>query len=71
MNFMSLQLHHLGKVLTNLWNLMDTPYEDRQLFSHITGLLSVSSAEISTPGILTLDIIQQVSPSAVCYSPYC
>ncbi|KAG5521846.1 hypothetical protein RHGRI_034166 [Rhododendron griersonianum] len=53
------KLHHLGKVLTNLWNLMDTPYEDRQLFSHITGLLSISSAEISTPGILTLDIIQQ------------
>ncbi|KAE9454235.1 hypothetical protein C3L33_13860, partial [Rhododendron williamsianum] len=53
------KLHHLGKVLTNLWNLMNTPYEDRQLFSHITGLLSVSSAEISTPGILTLDIIQQ------------
>ncbi|KAI8551136.1 hypothetical protein RHMOL_Rhmol06G0161900 [Rhododendron molle] len=53
------KLHHVGKVLTNLWSLMDTPYEDRQLFSHITGLWSVSSAEISTPGILTLDIIQQ------------
>ncbi|XP_057492882.1 65-kDa microtubule-associated protein 8-like [Actinidia eriantha] len=53
------KLHHLGKALTNLWNLMDTPYIDRQLFSHITSLLSVSSAEISTHGSLTLDIIQQ------------
>lgn len=40
---------------------MDTPYEDRQWFSHVTVLLSVSSAEISTPGSLTLDTIQQVS----------
>ncbi|XP_057497213.1 65-kDa microtubule-associated protein 8-like isoform X2 [Actinidia eriantha] len=53
------KLHQLGKALTNLWNLMDTPYIDRQLFSHITNLLSVSSSEISTPGGLTLDIIQQ------------
>ncbi|KAI8549844.1 hypothetical protein RHMOL_Rhmol06G0056800 [Rhododendron molle] len=53
------KLHHVGKVLTNLWSLMDTTYEDRQLFSHITGLWSVSSAEISTPGTLTLGIIQQ------------
>lgn len=61
MNFDFLQLHHLGKALTNLWNLMDTPYEDRQLFSHVTKLLSVSSAEISNPGSLTLDTIKQVS----------
>lgn len=53
------KLHHLGKALTNLWNLMDTPYEDRQLFSHVTKLLSVSSAEISNPGSLTLDTIKQ------------
>ncbi|KAM2765495.1 hypothetical protein COP1_021540 [Malus domestica] len=39
------KLHHLGKALTNLWDLMDTPYKDRQSFSHVTGLLSLSSAE--------------------------
>ncbi|XP_059656701.1 65-kDa microtubule-associated protein 8 [Cornus florida] len=53
------KLHHLGKALTNLWNLMDTPYEDRKLFSHITRLLPASSAEISNPESLALDIIQQ------------
>ncbi|BBN68485.1 microtubule-associated protein 65-8 [Prunus dulcis] len=53
------KLHHLGKALTNLWNLMDTPYKDRQSFSHVTGLLSLSSAEVSDPGSLTLNIIQQ------------
>lgn len=40
---------------------MDTPYQDRQSFSHVTGLLSLSSAEVSDPGSLTLNIIQQVS----------
>ncbi|CAL8993709.1 unnamed protein product [Prunus brigantina] len=53
------KLHYLGKALTNLWNLMDTPYQDRQSFSHVTGLLSLSSAEVSDPGSLTLNIIQQ------------
>ncbi|XP_009372291.2 65-kDa microtubule-associated protein 8 [Pyrus x bretschneideri] len=53
------KLHYLGKALTNLWDLMDTPYKDRQSFSHVTGLLSLSSAEVSDPGSLTLNIIQQ------------
>ncbi|KAK3040845.1 hypothetical protein RJ639_029189 [Escallonia herrerae] len=53
------KLHHLGKALTNLWNLMDTPYEDRQLFSHVTSLSSVSSDDISTTGSLTPDITKK------------
>ncbi|KAI4336589.1 hypothetical protein L6164_015099 [Bauhinia variegata] len=53
------KLHNLGKALKNLWNLMDTPYDERQPFSHVINLLSVSSEEVSEPGSLTLDIIQQ------------
>ncbi|KAJ4847197.1 hypothetical protein Tsubulata_007718 [Turnera subulata] len=53
------KLHNIGKALINLWNLMDTHYEDRQLFSHVTSLLSLSTAEVSNPGSLTLNIIQQ------------
>ncbi|XP_020539267.1 65-kDa microtubule-associated protein 8 isoform X2 [Jatropha curcas] len=53
------KLHYLGKALTNLWNLMDAPYADRRLFSHVTRLLSVSSAEVSDAASLTLIIIQQ------------
>ncbi|KAL6188210.1 hypothetical protein ACLB2K_039603 [Fragaria x ananassa] len=53
------KLHRLGKALTNLWNFMDTPYKDRHLFFHVTSLLSVSSAEVSDPGSLTQNIIQQ------------
>ncbi|KAI9126022.1 hypothetical protein K1719_003440 [Acacia pycnantha] len=53
------KLHHLGKELTNLWNLMDTPNDDRLPFYHITGLLSVSTLKALDPGILSLDIIQK------------
>ncbi|KAJ6414685.1 hypothetical protein OIU84_003648 [Salix udensis] len=41
------KLHQLGKALTNLWNLMGTPYKDRHPFSNVTDLLSLSSAEVS------------------------
>lgn len=53
------QLHHLGKELTKLWNLMDTPREDQKPFSHVINLLSCSPAEVSDPGSLTIEIIQQ------------
>lgn len=46
---------------------MDTPYIDRHSFSHVTGLLSLSSAEVSDPGSLTLNIIQQVSVEFWCH----
>ncbi|TKY47760.1 65-kDa microtubule-associated protein 8 [Spatholobus suberectus] len=53
------KLHHLGKALSNLWNLMDTPYRERQSFSHVINLLSLASAEVTDPGSLTLEIVQQ------------
>ncbi|KAL4192453.1 hypothetical protein AMTRI_Chr06g172100 [Amborella trichopoda] len=54
------KLHKLGKALTNLWDLMDTPPQDRRLFAHVTNYVSVSAEEISNPGSLALDIINQV-----------
>ncbi|OIT37109.1 PREDICTED: 65-kDa microtubule-associated protein 8 [Nicotiana attenuata] len=53
------KLQQLGKALTNLWNLMDTSQKDRVMFSNVTALISLSSEDISIPGSLTLDIIQQ------------
>ncbi|KAL3835687.1 hypothetical protein ACJIZ3_010423 [Penstemon smallii] len=53
------KLHQLGKALANLWNLMDTPYKERQQFLHVTSLSSMLSHEISAPGSLTLDLVQQ------------
>ncbi|KAG1330922.1 putative 65-kDa microtubule-associated protein 8 [Cocos nucifera] len=54
------KLHRLGKALTNLWNLLDTPTEDQQPFSHIKIFSSSASVNYtSVPGTLTLDIIHQ------------
>ncbi|KAM7251846.1 hypothetical protein ACFE04_023729 [Oxalis oulophora] len=53
------KLHYLGKSLTNLWKIMDAPYEDRHKFSSVIRLISSSSAEVSDPGSLTLHKIQQ------------
>lgn len=54
------KLEKLGKALTNLWSLMDTPYEDTRRFLNVTDFASISAGEISRPGCLALDIIQQV-----------
>nr|XP_010926701.1 65-kDa microtubule-associated protein 8 isoform X2 [Elaeis guineensis] len=54
------KLHRLGKALTNLWNLLDTPMEDQQPFSHIKFFSSSASVNYTLgPGSLTLDIIHQ------------
>ncbi|KAG9445984.1 hypothetical protein H6P81_012112 [Aristolochia fimbriata] len=53
------KLRKLGKALTNLWSLMDTSYGERRSFSHITDFISISASEISKPGSLALDIIQE------------
>ncbi|KAK6922396.1 hypothetical protein RJ641_012903 [Dillenia turbinata] len=62
------KLHHLGKALTNSWNLMDTPDKDCWKFSHVANLLSISSAEVSNPGSLTAHVIQQIElEEEICY----
>ncbi|XP_010499282.1 PREDICTED: 65-kDa microtubule-associated protein 8 [Camelina sativa] len=53
------KLHHLGRALSNLWNLMDASYEDRQKFSHVIDLLSFAPSDVCAPGSITLDTIQQ------------
>ncbi|XP_042053360.1 65-kDa microtubule-associated protein 8-like [Salvia splendens] len=53
------KLQQLGKTLSDLWNLMDTPYKDRQEYLQVSNLSSIPSTEISTPGTLTLDMVQQ------------
>ncbi|KAG6422403.1 hypothetical protein SASPL_118974 [Salvia splendens] len=53
------KLQQLGKALSDLWSLMDTPYKDRHEFLHVANLSSMASAEISTPRSLTLDMMQQ------------
>ncbi|KAI3818091.1 hypothetical protein L1987_11894 [Smallanthus sonchifolius] len=51
------KLHNLGNSLKNLWDLLDTPYIDRRLFSHISSATSLTN--ISTPGSLAITMIEQ------------
>ena len=54
------QLHELATQLIDLWNLMDTPEEERSLFDHVTCNVSASVDEVTIPGALALDLIEQV-----------
>jgi Ase1/PRC1/MAP65 family protein len=54
------QIQALASQLSDLWNLMDAPVEERQPFHHITGNMSLTLDEVTVPGALALDIIEQV-----------
>lgn len=39
---------------------MDTPDEERELFDHVTRNISASVDEVTVPGALARDLIEQV-----------
>ncbi|GMP65211.1 hypothetical protein CsSME_00026114 [Camellia sinensis var. sinensis] len=53
------KLQELATQLIDLWNLMDTHEEERSLFDHVTCNISASVDEVTTPGALALDLIEQ------------
>ncbi|XVF03772.1 hypothetical protein REPUB_Repub05bG0022000 [Reevesia pubescens] len=53
------KLQELATLLIDLWNLMDTPEEERRLFDHVTCNISASVDEVTVPGTLALDLIEQ------------
>ncbi|KAI3708660.1 hypothetical protein L2E82_37975 [Cichorium intybus] len=53
------KLQELGTQLNELWNLMDTCEEERRLFDHVTCNISASVDEVTVPGELSLDLIEQ------------
>ncbi|CAI9760399.1 unnamed protein product [Fraxinus pennsylvanica] len=53
------KLQELATQFVDLWNLMDTPEEERSLFDHVTCNISASVDEVTVPGALTLEIIEQ------------
>lgn len=55
-----MQLQELASQLIDLWNLMDTHPEERSLFDHVTCNMSASVDEVTVPGALALDLIEQV-----------
>ncbi|KAH9652072.1 65-kDa microtubule-associated protein 1 [Citrus sinensis] len=55
------KLQELATQLIDLWNLMDTPSEERRLFDHVTCNISAYVDGVTVPGALALDLIEQVS----------
>ncbi|KAK4275396.1 hypothetical protein QN277_018486 [Acacia crassicarpa] len=53
------RLQELASLLIDLWNLMDTPPEERRLFDHVTCNMSATVDEVTVPGALALDLIEQ------------
>lgn len=53
------KLQELATQLVDLWNLMDTPSEERRLFDHVTCNISAYVDEVTVPGALALDLIEQ------------
>ncbi|BAT80662.1 65-kDa microtubule-associated protein 1-like isoform X1 [Vigna umbellata] len=53
------KLQELASQLIDLWNLMDTHPEERSLFDHVTCNMSASVDEVTVPGALALDLIEQ------------
>ncbi|XP_057464349.1 65-kDa microtubule-associated protein 1-like [Actinidia eriantha] len=53
------KLQELATQLIDLWNLMDTPEEERSLFNHVTCNIVASVNEVTIPGALAMDLVEQ------------
>lgn len=56
-----MQLQDLAKSMLELWNLMDTPVEEQQMFQNVTCNIAASEQEIVEPNILSVEFISYVS----------
>lgn len=73
------QIQDLASQLSDLWNLMDAPVEERQPFHHISRNLSLTLDEVILPGALAFDVLRQVRSGLFsmfhglvnCYSSCC
>jgi Ase1/PRC1/MAP65 family protein len=48
--------------MLELWNLMDTPLEEQQMFQNVTSNIAASEHEITEPNTLSIDFLNYVSP---------
>lgn len=53
------KLQELAVQLSDLWNLMETPQEERSYFDHVTCHISATVDEVTADGALALDLIEQ------------
>lgn len=54
------RLQDLATSLLELWNLMDTPTEEQQMFQNVTSNIAASEQEINDPNMLSVDFIDSV-----------
>lgn len=54
------QLQDLATTMLELWNLMDTPIEEQQMFQNVTCNIAASEHEITEPDTLSVDFINYV-----------
>ncbi|XP_020571658.1 LOW QUALITY PROTEIN: 65-kDa microtubule-associated protein 3-like [Phalaenopsis equestris] len=54
------QLQDLATTMLELWNLMDTPIEEQQLFQNVTCLVAASENELTEPNTLSADFLNYV-----------
>ncbi|XP_038685225.1 65-kDa microtubule-associated protein 3-like isoform X1 [Tripterygium wilfordii] len=54
------KLQDLATTMLELWNLMDTPLEEQQMFQSVTCNVAASEHEITEPNTLSLDFINHV-----------
>lgn len=54
------QLQDPVSSMLELWNLMDTPIEEQQLFQNVTSNIAASEDKITEPGTLSVDFINYV-----------
>lgn len=55
------QVQDLATSMLELWNLMDTPVEEQQMFQSVTCKIAASEAEITEPNMLSVEFIDYVS----------
>ncbi|XP_050249882.1 65-kDa microtubule-associated protein 3 [Quercus robur] len=59
------RLRDLASALLEMWNLMDTPMEEQQLFLNVTSNISASEPEITEPNMLSVIFLNHVEAEVV------
>ncbi|KAJ0764693.1 putative microtubule-associated protein, MAP65/Ase1/PRC1 [Helianthus annuus] len=54
------RLQNLARSLLELWNLMDTPVEEQQMFQSVTCNIAATEQEITEPNLLSVEFINYV-----------
>ncbi|KAH1097907.1 hypothetical protein J1N35_014828 [Gossypium stocksii] len=55
------KLKDIAGQLFELWNLMDSPQAEKNVFSRATSILRLSEPEVTEPGVLSAEMIEQAS----------